>query len=193
MARSLIAQTTLDPASDPGSVLFSLVMGEQLEFPVDLSFYPDASQLVFKPVVMESDNQPGQSSPPLSVKTGGASTLLTTRLPSFRGDWTNTVYSRGDLVQYAGTYWELSQGGSYKTLTDPARDPLWRPSGLNRVYVRFPLTLGSNWSQKPTPTSSVYGFVELACTENPMTSFPYTWKPVRGVVELQFSPTQLVT
>jgi len=191
MARSSITSTTNEANTDAGSILFSMVMGEQLEFPIDINFYPDASQLLYEAVVMEA--APGDN-PPTAVKVGGVNTVLATRFPTYMGVFNPAAfYNRGEMVLYNNVYWELTAGTNYKnTLLTPATDPMWRTSGLNRVYIRVPSTLGTTWSTQPSVTTRAYGFLEVACSELPMVTFPFTWKPIRGIIELQFSPTQLV-
>ncbi len=61
----------------------------------------------------------------------------------------------------------------------------------NKIYIQFPQTLGSTWAVQPLPDSRTYGFFELRITE-PTSSFPKTWKPVRGLVALSYSPTDIV-
>jgi len=194
MARAKITDPSLDPITDAGSVLFSFVKGEQIEYPVDLNFYNDAAQLTLRAVVVEAQNVANQDSPPGNVLAGGKTTVLTTRVPPNMGNWSGTTnYSRGDLVAYQGGYYELYQGAQYQSTTPPTSLPnLWRPTTLQRIYVRFPSALGSDWAQKPSTANHVYGFFELRCSET-LGAYQQTWKPVRGMVELQFSPTDGVT
>jgi hypothetical protein len=69
----------------------------------------------------------------------------------------------------------------------------WSETVLNKIYVQYPATLGSTWSVKPTVTSNTYGFFELRVTEPTDIIFSRTFKPIRGMVELLFSPTDEVT
>jgi hypothetical protein len=66
------------------------------------------------------------------------------------------------------------------------------PAGVqNKVYIQFPSALGSTWLVQPTPDTKVYGFFELRVSE-PGGTFPKTWKPLRGLVALSYSPTDEV-
>jgi hypothetical protein len=69
---------------------------------------------------------------------------------------------------------------------------MWELTTANTLFVQFPAALSTDWSQQPTVDTPVYGYFELRVTEPGIHSFPQTWKPVRGAVEISFSPTQLV-
>lgn len=218
MARSRLIDPTLDLISDPGSILLSLVMGEQLEFPVTLSFIndatlkiPAAANYIYEAVVVEADNTTGQVSTPTVIKTGGVQTRLYVRIPVYIGVWTATnSYSKEEIVQYAGNskYYKLLAGVNVIDSTPPPSSSLWEETVLSKIYVQFPKELGvggtagldnpmtvktyTAWSVQPTVASSVYGFFELRVTE-PGSVFPRSFKPVRGLIELQYSPTTTVT
>lgn len=218
MARSRLIDPTLDLISDPGAVLLSLVMGEQLEFPVTLSFISDATlkvpaaaNYIYEAVVVEADNLAGQLSTPTVVKTGGVQTRLYVRIPVYIGVWTATnSYSKEEIVQYAGNskYYKLLAGVNVVDSTPPSSSSLWEETVLSKIYVQFPKELGvggtagldnpmtvktyTAWSVQPTVASSVYGFFELRVTE-PGSVFPRSFKPVRGLVQLQYSPTTAVS
>jgi len=218
MARSRLIDPTLDLISDPGSILLSLVMGEQLEFPVTLSFIndatlkiPAAANYIYEAVVVEADNITGQLSPPTIIKAGGIQTRLYVRIPVYIGVWVATnSYSKEEIVQYAGNskYYKLLAGVNVIDSTPPSSSSLWEETVLSKIYVQFPKELGvggtagldnpmtvktyTAWSVQPTVASSVYGFFELRVTE-PGSVFPRSFKPVRGLIELQYSPTTAVT
>jgi len=61
----------------------------------------------------------------------------------------------------------------------------------NTIFIRFNKELISDWTVKPTPGVPVYGFFELRVTE-PAGDFPKTWKPIRGLIQFGFSPTEAV-
>ena len=65
------------------------------------------------------------------------------------------------------------------------------PGDSNVIKIRFPETLGSNWSVLPQVDVPTYGFFELSVKE-PSGTFPQIWKPLKGVVEIAYSPTYLV-
>jgi len=275
MARSRLVDPINDLVSDGGSVLFSFVKGEQLEFPITLGFLestigaqpasftgaivsgvltvtslsagtiipgqvitgagisantyisgyiggnggtgtyavtiftpgtmPSASpnvastsitavvnSYVYEASVVEANNTVDQSSEPSSIKNNGVTTLLNIRVPTNRGTWVpGTTYNVEDVIFYNGAYYKQNSGyqGAVSTVTPNTDVARWSATEVNRVYVQFPKTLGSTWSQQGTVSSPVYGFFELRVTESANIVYPKTWKPVRGLVEILYSPT----
>jgi hypothetical protein len=202
MARSRLIDPQLDIVTDPGAVIWSMVIGEQLEFPVTLSFISDASykptatdNYKYEAVVIEANNITGQTSQPTTIKTGGVQTALFVRIPFYAGIWTGSlgqVFNKEDVVLYNGAYYKKLTAASTATIAPNLDTKVWETTELNKIYLRFPKELGSTWSVMPTITSNTYGFFELRVTE-PGSSFPRTFKPVRGLVELLYSPTSAVT
>jgi hypothetical protein len=170
-----------------------MVMGEQLEFPITLSFVADASQgLVYEAVVVEALNVEGQTDTPSAIRPSGVQSKLVVRLPSYKSAWSSaTGYTAGDVISYGTVYYELIAGVNRSSNTTPDQDPYWRVTTLNKIYVQFPDSLGANYTVQPTVGSPVYGFFELRVTEV-TAGFAHTWKPVRGVIEMLFSPTAVV-
>lgn len=275
MARSRLVDPINDLVSDGGSVLFSFVKGEQLEFPITLEFLDSTigaqpasftgsivsgvltvtaiasgtiipGQLItgagilantyvsgyisgngglgtyavtiftpgstasaspnvastgitavvnsytYEASVIEANNAVDQSSEPTSIKSNGVTTTLYIRVPINRGTWVSgQAYSVEDVVLYNGTYYKQNNGyqGLTSTVTPNLDTARWAVTEINRVYVQFPKTLGSTWSQQATVSSPVYGFFELRVTESANIVYPKTWKPVRGLVEILYSPT----
>jgi hypothetical protein len=194
MARSDINKVVQDLNSDDGSVLWSFIMGEQLEYPITLNFLTNAYGYTYEAVIVEADNLLGIEGIPETIKAGGVITTVTIRIPPERGDWSPVVpYSREDVVLYLGVYYKLKTGVSYQSATSPADDTtMWEVYVPNKIHIQFPSTLGSTWSVKPTASIPVYGFVEIRVTEPPGGIYQRTWKPIRGLIELGFSPTELV-
>lgn len=194
MSRSAIVNPTADLQSDSGSVLWSLVRGEQLEFPITLSFLENASiGYTYEAVVVEADNVADQTSKPSVIKAGGVQTTLVVRVPVYKNTWTPaTAYNREDVVLYSGLYYKLASGAARVSATLPDIDPLWEVHVPNKVYIQFPSALGSTWALTPTATTSTYGFFELRVTEPSGGVYQKTWKPMRGMVEMLFSPTDIV-
>jgi hypothetical protein len=195
MARSKLTDTTIDPLMDSGNILWSFVKGEQLEFPIVLDFLENAAAgYAYEAVVIEALNKPNILERPVSIKPGGVQTNLTIRLPNFIGTWnSSTAYSTNNIVKYNDKYYTLTAGTNRVSTTIPSSDILWSETTLNTVHIQFLSTLGNNWEIEPTVEQAVYGFVELRVTEPSGTPFRRTWKPIRGMVELLFSPTDLVT
>jgi hypothetical protein len=199
MARSRINDTRQDLITDGGAVLWSIIQGEQLEFPVVLNFIEDASvkpsnNYIYEAVVIEAANVADQVTRPTQVQIGGAQTRLFVRLPVYMGQWQSVVaYNKEEVVLYAGKYYRLLFGTARINSITPDLDPLWEETLLNRIYIQFPGSLSSDWlSAFPNVNSPTYGFFELRVTEPNDPIFSRTFKPIRGMVEILFSPTAQV-
>ena len=193
MARSRFLNPINDLMTDSGAVLWSFVKGEQLEFPITLTFLDDVTlPYEFEAVVVEAKNVLLQEEPPVTIEVGGEQTVLNIRLPVYRGVW-NAVdsYDEEDVVLYNDVYYKLSTGAGYTDATPPSDDPLWLVTALNIIYVQFPKTLAADWNIAPMVDYPVYGFFELRVTEPNNSIFIHTWKPVKGLVEILFSPTDI--
>lgn len=194
MARTSINTIKEDPISDSGSILWSFVKGEQLEFPITLNFLTNAlSGYTYEAVVVEGLNVANQLTAPLVHKPAGVQTTLTVRVPTDRGTWdSGSAYNREEVVLYSGTYYRLLSGTARINATTPNLDPLWAVTVPNKIYVQFPASLASTWEVSPIVSGPVYGFFELRVTEPGTAVYVRTWKPVRGMVEILFSPTDIV-
>lgn len=194
MARSPITDTTEDLISDGGGILWSFVKGEQLEFPITLNFIQNASiGYTYEAVVIEALNVAGEPGKPTNIKPNGVQTLISVRVPTDRGNWDPAqAYNREELVKYLGIYYKLTSGIARTNSTPPNQDTLWLQTDPNKIYIQFLSNLGSTWQVQPTVDQAVYGFFELRVTEPTDSIFRRTWKPVRGMVEVLFSPTEIV-
>lgn len=194
MARSNISNTSVDAISDAGAILLSYIKGEQLEFPIKLDFLLHATNsYVYEAVVLEALNIPGNLSVPLDIKPNGVQTNLNVRLPNFIGEWVGTQgYNKNEIVRYNNVYYVLNYGVNRINSTAPNLDNAWSITSLDIVHIRFPSSLGDSWEVQPTVQQAVYGFFELRVTEPVTESFRKTWKPARGMIELLFSPTEIV-
>lgn len=197
MARSRLTNTSQDLIADGGAVLWSFVKGEQLEFPITLNFVEDASvkasnNYVYEAVVVEAANIARQIDRPTDIRQGGVQTRLFVRLPVYLGAWQAAVaYNKEDVVLYDNKYYKLVQGSGRINSTVPTSDALWTETNLNTIYLQYPSTLASTWSVQPVVDSPVYGFFELRVTEPQDQIFTRTFKPIRGMVEILFSPTDV--
>ena len=195
MARARLTEVTNDLISDDGAVLWSLVRGEQLEFPVSLTFIENASDgYEYEAVVVEAKNAVDQTEPPTEVQPVSPSkTALNVRVLTDRGAWDALqAYNAEEIVSFGGLHYKLAEGAGRVSATEPDEDPLWEEHVPNKVYVQFPSTLASDWAQDPEVGVPVYGFFELRVTEPADAVYQRTWKPVRGMVEVLFSPTEVV-
>jgi len=197
MARTPITVEGESLIDDSGTVLWSFIRGEQLEFPVVINFLADCtdtSGYVFEAIIVEAENSPGQTEPPDSIQPAGVVTNLTVlnsqiRLLHDRSTWSAAgEYDAGDMVLYSAKYYTLLAGTDRINATTPDLDPYWLETTKNTIYVRFADTVGSTWAQKPKIGYSTYGFFELQVQEPSGFAFRRKWKPVRGMVELLYSP-----
>jgi hypothetical protein len=197
MARSRLTNTTQDLVTDGGAVLWSLVKGEQLEFPVILNFVEDASvkpnnNYTYEAVVVEANNTIGQTIRPTSAKLDGVKTTLFVRLPVYVGQWDEVeAYSKEEVVKYSGKYYKRISGIALVDSTTPDISTSWQETQLNKIYIQFPASLASTWTVQAVVDSPVYGFFELRVTEPADAVFTRTFKPVRGMLEVLFSPTDV--
>lgn len=191
MARSYITSPTDDLITDSGAVLWSFIHGEQLEFPITMNFVEDVTKAYqYEAKVVEALNVVDQIEPPIQVRPQGVVANLTVRVPVYRGVWNAPqAYNKEDVVKYSTKYYKLLGGAARVNSTTPDLDPWWVETSLSKVYIQFPKTLIQNWTVLPGPAYSVYGFFELRVTEPQDSVFTRTWKPIRGMVQIQFSPT----
>lgn len=196
MARSDLTNPSNDIITDSGAVLWSFIMGEKLEFPIEVKFLDNITTgYSFEAVVIEAENIEGQNSQPERVLSGGVETTLTTRVPNYQGTWNaGSAYNYEDVVLYSvdGLYYKLNKGSARVDPTTPDVDPFWDETTLNILHVQFPPTLGTDWAISPQVASPVYGFFELQVTETSNPIYARIWKPMRGMVEIRFSPTEVV-
>lgn len=188
MARSSLLNPSEDLLSDSGAVLWSIIRGEQLEYPVTLSFLVNAIGYEYEAVVMEADTT---VDPPI-VKVGSTPTTLTTRVPTVSVWSAGGAFSIQQVVSYNGKHYLRLYGIAVIDATPPDASPAWQETTINKVYLQFPSTLGAAWSPQPTLSTPASGFFELRVTEPAGGVFRRTWKPVRGMVEILFSPTEAV-
>jgi hypothetical protein len=62
----------------------------------------------------------------------------------------------------------------------------------NVFKLVFPETLTSTWSTAPLPNKPVYGFFGIEIADAGVGSAQQIWKPVRGLVEVLYSPTEAI-
>ena len=200
MARTPIISDGESLIDDSGTVLWSFIRGEALEFPVVINFLTDCTSVsgyVFDAIVVEAENSPNQTAAPDTLQTDGVITNFNVtpdggiRQLVDQGTWSaGTGYDAGDLVFYSGdsTYYTLLSGTNRVNATTPDADTWWLATTKNTIYIRFPDTLGSTWAQKPKIGCATYGFFELQVQEPVGFAFRRKWKPVRGMIELLYSP-----
>lgn len=145
MARSKIRTTTNDLITDDGSILVSLVHGEQMRLGVTLGWIADLTGYTLTAKVVEAANTQGSSTIPTDVQSGGDVQELT-------------------IID--------------ATVTD----------GIFEIV--FPSTLISTWATTPEPDQPIYGFVGLEVADTGVGTAQQIWKPLRGLVEVRYSPSE---
>jgi hypothetical protein len=60
----------------------------------------------------------------------------------------------------------------------------------NTFNIVFPEELITDWSVQPSPDKPVYGFIELEVRDPGLGDHKQIWKPIRGIVEVLYSPTE---
>jgi hypothetical protein len=192
MTRSTITDRTIDLNTDAGAVLWSIVQGEQREFPLSITSLTDITGYTFKAVVIEALNT-AKAFSPTAVKAGGVVEELVIRVPLYRGAWNiATLYTYGDVVLYNNKKYIRGAVAASVDTTVPGTTPLWVEHVHNTIYIQFPSTFADAWVPQPSPVKNVFGFFELSIKEpTPAIAFNQTYKPVRGLVESVFSPTDV--
>jgi len=194
MARDRITTSSNDLITDNGSVLLSLVQGEAQEMAIILDMVGIAdTSYTYEAVLIEGSND-GAGTKPTTVETGGVEDTLTVRLCDHTGSWdAGTAYDREDVVDYTdGNSYRLLSGSARVSAITPNLDPLWELHDKRTLYVQFTDALSLTYTEQPPPDYAVYGFFELRVAQNADPVFVNTWKPVRGLIQVLFSPTELV-
>ena len=198
MARANITGQQRDLVEDEGAILLSLIQGEQIELPIEIDFLEkaDGKSYIFEAVIVEGNND-GTGEAPEAILNGGDQQTLTIRLCTYRGAWAGEIaYNAEEYVAHNDTYYRLMEGASRINALSPDNDPdFWEEFEPSNVFVQFPKTLSVTpaWATQPTVNKPVYGFFELSVTEPVGVTYQRTWKPIRGMVEIRFSPTEMVS
>lgn len=59
----------------------------------------------------------------------------------------------------------------------------------NTFKIVFPENLIDSWETEPSPDKPVYGYIELEVKDTGVGNLQQIWKPIRGLVEILYSPT----
>ena len=60
----------------------------------------------------------------------------------------------------------------------------------NQFDIVIPQDLIDNWDTYPIPDKPVYGFIGLEIKDTGVGTAQQIWKPMRGLVEVRYSPTE---
>jgi len=144
MGRSRLSSPSKDTVNDNGTVLVSVVDGEQIQMQLTVGWMTNLSSANIVAKIVEGSN------------------LGDGELPE--GTATNPIV---------------------KTLVILDQD-----ATDNVFKIVIPEDLTSTWSQKATPNKPVYGFIGLEIDDGGIGSAKQIWKPLRGLVEVLYSPSE---
>jgi hypothetical protein len=143
--RSGILSPTLDAVTDNGSILISVIHGEQLQLSISLKWLEDLTGMTILAKIVEANND-GTGTIPSTAHASPAITNLT-------------------IID--------------DTLTD------------SEFKIVIPETLIASWNHAPLPEKPVYGFIGLEVADTGIGTAQQIWKPLRGLVEVKYSPTEV--
>ena len=150
MARSKINSKSKDLIDDNGSVLVSVIEGEQIHMNITLNWLTNLSNYTIVAKVVEADS----------------STL---------------DYTKNELPTQEQT------GGEITTLELIDSDPT-----DNTFKLVIPEGLVNNWTTQPRPEKPSYGWIGLEVRDAGVGKYAQVWKPMRGLVEVLYSPSEAV-
>jgi hypothetical protein len=145
MPRSKITSQSKDLITDDGSVLVSVIQGEQIRLSITLGWITNLSNYTLTAKVVEGANSQGSGTIPTDPQVSGVISTLT-------------------------------------IIDSDATD--------NSFEIVIPDDLISTWSTYPEPDQPVYGFIELEVADTGTGDNQLIWKPLRGLVEVRYSPTE---
>lgn len=79
----------------------------------------------------------------------------------------------------------ILSGGAVTTL--PTIDASTDDAEFDIVFTQ---TFTADYTTQPTPNSPVYAFVELEIADSGVGNAQQIWKPLRGLAEVRYSPTE---
>jgi len=150
MARTKINSKSKDLISDNGSVLVSMVEGEQIHMGITLNWLTNLSDYTLTAKIVEADSS-------------------------------SLDYTKEELPTLE------QSGGEVTTLTILDSDPT-----DNQFNIVLPEGLIDNWVTQPTPEKPTYGWIGLEVRDSGTGSSQQVWKPMRGLVEVLYSPSEAV-
>lgn len=146
MARSKINSASKDLITDDGSVLVSVVEGEQIHMDVTLNWLTNLTGYTLTCKVVEANSANlTTGSYPTTEQSGGAITTL-------------------DILD--------------SDVTD------------NTFKIVIPENLIDSWTTQPAPEKPTYGWIGLEVRDGGAGNQQQIWKPMRGLVEVLYSPSE---
>lgn len=161
MARAKISDTTKNLVNDDGSVRITVARGEQIHIEFSIDWVPNLTGYNVHARIVEGVND-GSGGVPTGVKPGGQMRLLT---------------------PVSGHIIGLNSGG-------------------NTFKLVIPWDIAKDFAPQPQPDKSVFAYIDVEVGEpgsgdpedpvgDPATPNLQVWKPVRGLVEIMYSPTEV--
>jgi hypothetical protein len=145
MPRSKITSVSKDVITDDGTILLSVIHGEQTRIVVTLSWLTNLTGCEISCKVVEGDNQEGTG----AIPTGPAMNAIVQEL----------------------------------AIIDPSVSD-------NHFELVIPETLIDKWQTAPQVDMPIYGFIGLEVRDNGVGIQQQVWKPMRGLVQIMYSPTE---
>jgi len=145
MPRSKITSKSQDLITDNGSIIASIIHGEQTRINVTASWITNLAGFTITAKVVEGDNEQDSGLIPATARD----TPVITTLPIIDSNPTDNIF---DIV--------------------------------------IPQDLINTWDTFPAPDKPVYGFIDLEIADTGVGDAQQIWKPLRGVVEVRYSPTE---
>jgi len=149
MARTRINSKSKDLIKDNGSVLLSIIEGEQLQLGVTLGWLTNLTGYTITAKIVEADSSAithtDSTSLPIARPAGGQITTL----PIIDSDVTD-----------------------------------------NAFQIVIPENLVANYDTQPSPTQPAYGWIGVEVADNGVGNAKQIWKPMRGLVEILYSPSE---
>ena len=146
MPRSKITSKSTDLITDDGSVIASVVKGEQLRISLTAAWLTNLTGYTILAKVVEGDNIQDSGVIPATARV----TPVVTTLPIIDS-----------------------------TVTD------------NQFDLVIPATLCNTWNTFPAPDKPIYGFIDVEIADTGSGNLQQIWKPLRGLVEIRYSPTEI--
>lgn len=150
MARSKINSRSKDLIDDNGSVLVSVVEGEQIHMNITLNWITSLSGYTLTAKIVEADSSNldyDNDELPTSEQAGGQVTTL-------------------EIID--------------SDVTD------------NNFQIVIPENLVDAWVTQPSPQKPAYGWIGLEVRDGGTGKYAQVWKPMRGLVEVLYSPSEAV-
>jgi hypothetical protein len=146
MPRSKITSKSQDLITDDGSIIASIVHGEQTRINITASWLTNLAGYTITAKVVEGDNVQDSGLIPETARE----TPVVTTLPILDTTPTDNIF---DIV--------------------------------------IPQDLVDTWNTFPAPDKPIYGFIDLEIADTGVGNNQQIWKPMRGLIEVRYSPTEI--